>query len=109
MSRVSDAMRGKHATQPPCPVCGHRCELAAGYVEKPGGLRQALCVCGDHGLFTVTVSFQKGENGRKAMVRACAVAEEQNPAYISTKLIQWRNKLAAQEAEKEAKAVDHTV
>ena len=98
----TDALKGKNATQPPCPVCGHRYELAAGYVERADGKKQALCVCGDHGLYTVTISFQKGENGRKAMVRACALAEEQNPAYISTKLIQWQNKLAAQEARKEA-------
>ena len=102
VSRLSDALKGKQATQPPCPVCGHRYELAAGYVERADGKKQALCVCGDHGLYTVTISFQKGENGRKAMVRACALAEEQNPAYISTKLIQWQNKLAAQEARKEA-------
>ena len=102
VSRVSDALKGKQATQPPCPVCGRHCELAAGYLEKPQGQKQALCVCADHGLFTVTISFQKGENGRKAMVRTCALAEEQNPAYVSTKLIQWRNKLAAQEAAKAA-------
>ena len=102
VGRLSDALKGKQATQPPCPVCGHRYELAAGYVERADGKKQALCVCGDHGLYTVTISFQKGENGRKAMVRACALAEEQNPAYISTKLIQWQNKLAAQEARKEA-------
>lgn len=102
VSRVSDALRGKNAQQPPCPVCGHRYDLAAGYVARPDGRQQALCVCGDHGLYIVTVTFQKGENGRKAMVRACALADEQNPAYISTKLLQWQNKLAAQEAAKEA-------
>ena len=102
VSRVSDALRGKNAQQPPCPVCGHRYDLAAGYVARPDGRQQALCVCGDHGLYIVTVTFQKGENGRKAMVRAFAFADEQNPAYISTKLLQWQNKLAAQEAAKEA-------
>ena len=67
--------------------------------------QQALCVCGDHGLYTVTITFQKGENGRKDMVRTVSMAEEQNPAYVSTKLIQWQNKLAAQQAaQKEAKA-----
>ena len=107
--RVSEALKGKHAVQPPCPVCGHRSELAAGYVSKPNGTQQALAVCGDHGLYTVTVAFQKRENGRRAMVRTCALAEEQSPAYVSTKLIQWQNKLAAQEAEKEANAVEGTV
>ena len=98
VGRPAEALKGKHAMTPPCPVCGHRCELAAGYLHKADGSHQALCVCGDHGLFTVTVKFQKGEKGRKDMVRACALAEEQNPAYISTKLIQWQNKLAAQQA-----------
>ena len=98
VGRVSDALSGKHATTPPCPVCGHRCALSAGYVHRADGSRQALCVCGDHGLFTVTVKLQKGEGGKRAMVRTCALAEEQSPAYISTKLIQWQNKLAAQAA-----------
>ena len=80
VGRPAEAMRGKHAMTPPCPVCGHRYELAAGYVDRPDGSRQALCVCGDHGLYTVRVKFQKGENGRKAMVRTCALTEEQNPA-----------------------------
>ena len=109
VGRPSEALKTKHATQPPCPVCGHRYDLAAGYVDKPNNVHQALCVCGDHGLYTVTVSFQKGENGKKAMVRACALAEEQNPAYISTKLIQWQNKLAVQQAAKEAKANEDSV
>ena len=103
VSRLGDALRGKHAIQPPCPVCGHRYDLAAGYVALPSGVQQALCVCGDHGLYTVSVKFQKGENGRKVMVRTCALAEEQNPAYISTKIIQWQNKLAAQQAAQQQK------
>lgn len=98
VGRPAEALKGKHGATPPCPVCGHRCELAAGYLQKPDGSHQALCVCGDHGLFTVNVKFQKGERGRKDMVRACVMAEEQNPAYVSTKIIQWQNKLAAQQA-----------
>lgn len=44
----------------------------------------------------------KGENNRRVMVRTCSLSEEQNPAYISTKLLQWQNKLAAQQAREEA-------
>ena len=40
ISRISDAMQSKHALTPPCPVCGHRYETAAGYLEKPDGIRQ---------------------------------------------------------------------
>ena len=72
----AEAIHGKHAKTPPCPVCGHRCELAADYVMKPDGSQQALCVCGDHGLFFCTVKFQKGEKGRKDMVRTVSMAEE---------------------------------
>lgn len=102
VGRVSDAMRGKHAITPPCPVCGRRQELKAGYVALSDGAQQALCVCADHGLFMVRIKFQKGENNRRVMVRTCALSEEQNPAYISTKLLQWQNKLAAQQAREEA-------
>lgn len=101
VGRPAEAIHGKHAKTPPCPVCGHRCELAADYVTKADGSQQALCVCGDHGLFFVTIKFQKGEKGRKDMVRTVSMAEEQNPAYVSTKLIQWQNKLAAQQAAQE--------
>lgn len=102
VGRVSDAMHGKHAITPPCPVCGRRQELKAGYVVLSDGAQQALCVCADHGLFMVRIKFQKGENNRRVMVRTCALSEEQNPAYISTKLLQWQNKLAAQQAREEA-------
>lgn len=95
-------MHGKHAITPPCPVCGRRQELKAGYVVLSDGAQQALCVCADHGLFMVRIKFQKGENNRRVMVRTCALSEEQNPAYISTKLLQWQNKLAAQQAREEA-------
>ena len=32
-----------------------------------------------------------------------ALIEEQNSAYVSTKILQWQNKLAAQQDEKERK------
>lgn len=103
IGRIGEAMRGKHAVTPPCPVCGHRQELSVGYVTLSDGTQQALCQCADHGLFMVRVKFQKGENNRRLMVRTCALSEEQNPAYISTKLLQWQNKLSAQQALREAK------
>lgn len=97
--RMADALQSKHAQTPPCPVCGHRLPLAAGYLTMPDGSRQALCRCADHGLITVRIRFDKDENGKRVMRRACAVMDEQNPAYISTKVLQWQNKLAAQEAQ----------
>ncbi len=105
VGRLNEAMNSKHALTPPCPVCGHRFNLAAGYVRMDNQVQQALCRCDSHGLFTVRVKFQKSENGRRCMVRTCAMCEEQHPAYISTKILQWENKLAAQQAEqKESKA-----
>ena len=35
--------------------------------------------------------------------RVTALIEEQNSAYVSTKILQWQNKLAAQQDEKEQK------
>ncbi len=101
---LNDALRGKHAQNPPCPVCGRRCQLAAGYVIMPDNSRQALSTCTDHGLFFVRCRYQKGENNRRELVRTCTLSEEQSPAYISTKLLQWNNKLAAQTEKEEAKA-----
>lgn len=98
VGRVADAMRGKHAQTPPCPVCGCRQELSAGYVALSDGAQQALCICPNHGLYLVRIRFQKSEGGRRMMVRTCVLSEEQSPAYISTKLLQWQNKLSAQQA-----------
>jgi len=102
VSRISEAMRSKHTQTPPCPVCGHRFELKADYLTMNDGAQQALCVCEHHGLFTVRVKFQKDDKGRRVMVRSCALTDEQSPAYISTKLLQWQNKLSAQRAAQEA-------
>ena len=85
-----------------CPACGKRNELSADYLTLSDGAQQALCVCPDHGLFTVRIKFQKDDKGRRVMVRSCALSEEQSPAYISTKIIQWQNKLSAQRAAQEA-------
>ncbi|MBQ9343216.1 MAG: exonuclease domain-containing protein [Clostridia bacterium] len=101
IGRTTNPLNNRYSLTPPCPVCGRRYELSAGYVKLTNGSDQALCLCTDHGLFTVTIKVQKGENGRKALVRTCALSEEQNPAYISTKLIQWRNKRDAQQAKEE--------
>lgn len=102
VSRISEAMRGKHTQTPPCPVCGHRYELKADYLTLSDGAQQALCVCENHGLFTVRVKFQKDDKGRRVMVRSCALTDEQSPAYISTKILQWQNKLSAQRAAQKA-------
>ncbi len=102
VARISEAMRGKHTQTPPCPSCGKRFDLSADYLTLPDGAQQALCVCQDHGLFTVRIKFQKDDKGRRIMVRTCALTDEQNPAYISTKILQWQNKLSAQRAAQEA-------
>ena len=102
VSRISEAMRGKHTQTPPCPVCGRRYELKADYLTMSDGSQQALCVCESHGLFTVRIKFQKDDKARRIMVRSCALTDEQSPAYISTKILQWQNKLSAQRAAQEA-------
>jgi len=96
-SRPADAMKSRHTQSPPCPVCGKHCTMAAGYLKMADESRQALFTCPDHGLITVRIRFQKNEENKRVMMRTSTVLEEQSPAYVSTKILQWNNKLSAQQ------------
>lgn len=84
------------ATAPPCPVCGHKTPLSAGYVQLDASRYQALAECGSHGLIIVTMEKLKTTDGKRAAACTCVLSPEQSKAYISTKLLQWKNKLAMQ-------------
>ncbi|MBQ8080518.1 MAG: exonuclease domain-containing protein [Clostridia bacterium] len=95
------ALRGQFAQKTPCPVCGKPQKPKVDYVRQQADLFQALAVCPDHGLYFSKLRFFVNNDKKKVMERTTALSEEQNKAYVSTKLIQWQNKLSAQQKAQE--------
>lgn len=96
---VKTSLAAPAAMRPPCPVCGQHMAVPEGYVRMKDDVYTALADCPQHGLVMVSCQFGKDENGKKIMTRTASVAEEQNKAYVATKHLQWKNKLAAQQGE----------
>lgn len=94
---VADSLNSSASLRIPCPICGKKQELSVGYVLQEEGRYMALALCPDHGLIFSRLRFFKNEEGRRVMERSVSLSDEQNKAYVSTKILQWRNKLAAQE------------
>ncbi len=92
---LPEMLSGQAALNPPCPICGKKQELAAGYVKRYDTYT-ALATCPDHGLMFVKLRFIKNDEGKRMMERCVSLSEEQNSAYVRTKLLQWETKLAQQ-------------
>ena len=95
---IADAMRSPMVTCSPCPVCGRKYELAQGYLRQRTGESLGLGLCAEHGLYYSRVSFSR-EGHNLIMTRSIKLSDEQNPAYVHTKLLQWQNRLAAAQSE----------
>ena len=98
---IPESLKSPAATMPPCPICGKKHPLSAGYLKMDEAKYTALSTCEDHGLIFVKLCFKKDENGKRVMERAVSLSEEQHKAYVSTKLLQWQSKLSRQEAQQE--------
>ena len=96
-------IKTQFAQKTPCPVCGKLSPLSAGYVKQGGDRYTALARCESHGLYYSRLHFYTDEQKVRQAQRVTALIEEQNSAYVSTKILQWQNKLAAQQDEKEQK------
>ena len=79
----------------PCPVCGKKGRVMEGYVLQRG-IRTALADCPDHGLMYVQVAFDTNEKQELIARRKIIISDEQNPAYVVTKHLQWQQKATAQ-------------
>ena len=86
------------AKQPPCPVCGKKLDVPEGYVRLGPDRFMALADCPQHGLVFSTIEKKTIEEGKQALVRTTSLSDEQSKAYISTKHIQWANKMKLQES-----------
>ena len=94
---MKDAMKSTAAMNPPCPICGKRMEVPEGYVLQRNDQYMALADCPQHGLAFVKLTFGKNDEGKRIMTRSSSLADEQSPAYVHTKHLQWAQKVAAQE------------
>ena len=94
-----DALKSTAAMKPPCPVCGKRMEVPEGYVRQRGDQFMALGDCPQHGLAFVKIALGKNEEGKRIMTRSSSLSDEQSPAYVHTKHLQWAQKIAMQQGE----------
>lgn len=94
----AESLESTAAQHPSCPICGKKQELSAGYLKQGDDRYTALAQCPDHGLYFIKLHFDKNEEGKRIMERAVSLSEEQSTAYVHTKLLQWQNKLEAQQS-----------
>lgn len=75
-----------------CPTCGIRAEIPEGYVRQRNGDYMALADCPAHRLYFVVVSIRE-DAGKPVAIRSAELSNEQNPAYVKTKHLQWAQKV----------------
>jgi len=95
---MKDALASAAAMKPPCPVCGKHMAVEEGYVRQRDDLYMALGDCPQHGLAFVKLQFGKNDDGKRIMTRSAALSDEQSKAYVNTKHLQWKQKMALQQA-----------
>ena len=93
-STLSQALLSRPAQQPNCPVCGKRADIPEGYVMMAPDRFRALADCPDHGLLFVDLALEEDADGTKKVRRSALLSDEQSPAYIKTKHMQWAKKVA---------------
>lgn len=95
VSTVKNALGSRGAMFPACPVCGKRTTVTEGYVPTSApNTYMALSDCKTHGLIKCEISFSPEKAGGFTMTRSISLSEEQNPAYVRTKHLQWARKVA---------------
>lgn len=98
---MKDGLQSAAAMKPPCPACGKKLEVKEGYVKQGENKFMALADCPQHGLAFFKLTFSKNEEGKRVMIRAASLSEEQNPAYVNTKHLQWQQKMTLQKEAEE--------
>lgn len=94
-STLSQALISRPAQQPNCPVCGKRADIPEGYVMMASDRFRALADCPAHGLVFVDLALEEAEDGTVRVRRSALLSDEQSPAYIKTKHLQWAKKVAS--------------
>lgn len=82
------------ALKPPCPICGKETSVTEGYLPEDRYNWLGLSDCPTHGLVKTHLNFTKAEKSGFIVKRFAELSEEQHPAYIKTKHIQWAKKIS---------------
>ena len=90
---VPSILRSKYGTAVPCPVCSQLNPLSADYYRHDPQHYTALAVCEKHGLYYVKMGVVTHPDKKRYLERTTVFTDEQNPAYVRTKLLQWQHKL----------------
>lgn len=93
-------LNGQHAKVAQCPACGAKLEISEGYVMQRK-VWTALADCKQHGLVFCEVAFNRDEEGKLMANRRCYLSDEQSPAYVQTKHLQWAQKVAQRKLQPE--------
>ena len=93
---VPTILKSHFGTSVPCPVCSQANPLAADYYRYDSKHYTALSSCEKHGLYYVKMSVLTHPDKKRYLERITVFTEEQNPAYVHTKLLQWKMKLESQ-------------
>jgi inhibitor of KinA sporulation pathway (predicted exonuclease) len=91
---ISHALMSYSATHPNCPVCGKIMTVPEGYAPMRDDTWRALADCPDHGLVFVDLLHKDDSEGKTLIRRRAQLCEQQNPAYVRTKHMQWEGKVA---------------
>lgn len=100
---LSQAIGSLPARNPNCPACGRRMAVPEGYAPMRDQTWRALADCPDHGLVFVDLAVETDAQGKRRVLRRAALSDQQSPAYVKTKHLQWAQKVKQQNG-KEASA-----
>lgn len=87
----------RSARKPPCPVCGKAASTWGAYLPGRRSAFAGIAVCPEHGLILIELDFLPGNGEALSAKRRLRLADEQHPAYVRTKKIQWTRKAAEYE------------
>jgi inhibitor of KinA sporulation pathway (predicted exonuclease) len=91
---INSVLRSREALNPLCPACGRKTKVKEGYLPQGDELNfAALSDCNKHGLIYTHLQFTKRTAGY-ALYQYSTLSDEQHPAYVKTKHLQWKNKIA---------------
>lgn len=93
-TNLKQAVKSRPALEPNCPVCSKRLAVPEGYVPLDKNMWRALADCPDHGLVLIDLVLEVTRDGKRKVKRKASLSDQQNPAYVKTKHLQWANKFA---------------
>jgi inhibitor of KinA sporulation pathway (predicted exonuclease) len=93
VDNILSALKSRAAMSPLCPVCGKHVKIPEGYAPlREENTFMALADCKKHGLINCELHFVKNEDGY-IMTQSVSLSDEQHPAYVRTKHLQWAKKV----------------